>query len=79
MTPVQVDRAKTLRDALKELPSIRKLVRKNLQKGGLTLQAYGKEPYVYSFMVDKVTGIMILGQAEEIIRYELKKLGVKHG
>lgn len=77
MTPEQIDRAKTLRDALKYLPGIRKLTRKNLRDGGLSLQANGEHPYAHSFKVDKATGILILNNAEVIIRAELKKLGVK--
>lgn len=80
MTPERVDRAKKLRDALRDLPEIRKLTKRNYENFGLHFDAKGKEQnWVYSFKVDKLTGLMILDQAEKIIRRELKKLGVRIG
>lgn len=78
MTPAQVDRAKTLRDALKGLPTIKKWNgQKDAGRSGIDLQVNGVSPYVHSIGVDKATGRKIIAAAEKIIRTELRQLGVR--
>lgn len=78
MTPIQIDRAKTLTDALRFFSVLYKNVsRKEPDRTGLDLSVYGEHPWVRSVHLDAKTGRMILLEAEKIVRRELKLLGVQ--
>ena len=78
MTPAQVDRAKTLRDALRGLPAIKKWNgQKDAERSGLALQVSGETPFVHSISVDKATGRKVIGFVEKAIKSELRQLGVR--
>lgn len=78
MTPQQVDRAKVLRDALKNWSLLTRGVRhKNPDRRRLDLQVSAAEPnYVFSVKIDPTTAKILLPIIRRIVAAELKSLGV---